>query len=40
MQIIERGRRICDFLIGQGADHILVACHTATAVAVDTLRQE
>lgn len=39
-QIVDRCRRIAQFLIEQGAGAIVVACNTATAVAVDTLRSE
>ena len=38
--IIDRARQITDFLIGQGADIIVVACNTATAAAIKTLREE
>lgn len=38
--IIERARRITHFLLGQGAQAIVVACNTATAAAIKTLRQE
>ncbi len=38
--IIDRARHITDFLIGQGADVIVVACNTATAAAISTLRSE
>ena len=38
--IIDRARSITDFLIGQGADIIVVACNTATAAAIKTLREE
>ena len=38
--IIERSRNITDFLLGQGADIIVVACNTATAAAIATLRSE
>ena len=34
----QRARSIVEFLIGQGATAIVVACNTATAVAVDSLR--
>ena len=39
-QIIDRSCRIGRFLIEQGAGAIVVACNTATAVAVDALRAE
>ena len=39
-QIIERARQITDFLLEQGADIIVVACNTATAAAIKTLREE
>ena len=38
--IIDRARHITDFLISQGADIIVVACNTATAAAIKTLRAE
>lgn len=38
--IIDRARAITSFLIGQGADIIVVACNTATAAAISTLRDE
>lgn len=39
-EVIERGRRICRFLVEQGAAAIVVACNTATAIAIETLRNE
>lgn len=38
--IQERARRITEFLINQGAQIIVVACNTATAAAINTLRAE
>ena len=38
--IINRARFITEFLIEQGADVIVVACNTATAAAIKTLREE
>ena len=38
--IQDRARTITDFLLGQGADIIVVACNTATAAAIATLREE
>ena len=38
--IIDRTRRITDFLISEGSDIIVVACNTATAAAIKTLREE
>ena len=38
--IIDRARTITDFLISKGADIIVVACNTATAAAIKTLREE
>ena len=38
--IIERAREITSYLIGHGADIIVVACNTATAAAIGTLRNE
>ena len=35
-----RGRVITDFLLSQGADIIVVACNTATAAAISTLRED
>jgi glutamate racemase len=34
----QRSRTVVEFLIGKGAKAIVVACNTATAVAVDSLR--
>src|SRR5918993_721880 len=36
--IIERATTITDVLIGSGAKAVVVACNTATAVAVESLR--
>ena len=38
--IIDRARKITDFMIAEGADVIVVACNTATAAAIRTLREE
>jgi glutamate racemase len=38
--IQDRGRAITDILLGLGADIIVVACNTATAAAIATLRAE
>ncbi len=38
--ITGRARAITDFLIHEGADIIVVACNTATAAAIATLREE
>ena len=38
--IIDRAREITDFLLKKGADIIVVACNTATAAAISTLRNE
>ena len=38
--IRDRGRAITDILLGLGADIIVVACNTATAAAIATLREE
>ena len=38
--IIDRSREITRFLLSQGADIIVVACNTATAAAIATLREE
>lgn len=38
--IIERARSITDFLIDKGAEVIVVACNTATAAAIASLRAE
>ncbi len=38
--IIDRARTITNFLISKGADIIVVACNTATAAAIATLRRE
>jgi glutamate racemase len=37
--IVERAARISDFLMKQGVDALVVACNTATAAAVHSLRQ-
>ncbi len=38
--ILERSRHLVAQLLSQGATLIVVACNTATAVAIDTLRRE
>ena len=38
--IKDRGRAITDYLLSEGADIIVVACNTATAAAIATLRNE
>lgn len=38
--ILERARKISDWLITGGADIIVVACNTATAAAIAALREE
>lgn len=38
--IIDRARAITSFLMEKGADIIVVACNTATAAAIGTLREE
>lgn len=38
--VIDRSRVITEFLIREGADIIVVACNTATAAAIGTLRAE
>lgn len=38
--IIDRAREITSFLIGHGADIVVVACNTATAAAISALREE
>lgn len=38
--IIDRCRNITEFLLSEGADIIVVACNTATAAAIKTLREE
>lgn len=38
--ILERAREITRFLIEKGAEIIVVACNTATAAAIKTLREE
>lgn len=38
--IIDRARFITDFLTGKGCGTVVVACNTATAAAISTLRQE
>jgi len=37
-EVIERTKTISNFLIREGCDLIVVACNTATAAAIDTLR--
>ena len=39
-EVIKRACKITDFLISQGADIIVVACNTATAAAIETLREK
>ncbi len=39
-EILGYSRDIVTFLIGKGADAVLIACNTATAVAADKLRHE
>ncbi len=39
-QVIERSRFIVKSLVEKGAELIVVACNTATAMAIDTLREE
>ena len=39
-EIIERARTITSFLLEQGAEIIVVACNTATAAAIASLRKE
>ena len=38
--IIDRARAITRFLLGKGCEIIVVACNTATAAAISTLREE
>lgn len=38
--VIDRARWITDFLLGRGCSMIVIACNTATAAAVATLREE
>lgn len=38
-EVIERCKAICNYLIAQKADIIVIACNTATAGAVSTLRK-
>ena len=38
--IIDRCRAITDFFIGKGAEIMVIACNTATAAAITTLRAE
>ena len=37
--ILDRAKKITEFLIDKGADIIVVACNTATAAAIETLRK-
>ena len=39
-QILDRAREITDYLLFKGADIIVVACNTATAAAISTLREK
>jgi glutamate racemase len=39
-EIIQRSRTITRLLLGKGADVIVIACNTATAAAIATLRKE
>jgi glutamate racemase len=36
--VVERAITITDFLVGEGAKAVVVACNTATAIAVESLR--
>ena len=38
--IIDRARKITEFLLSKGCEIIVVACNTATAAAIATLREE
>jgi len=38
--VIDRARHITDFLISEGCEVVVVACNTATAAAIATLRSE
>ena len=38
-EIISRAKAITEFLISKGASLIVIACNTATAAAIDTLRE-
>lgn len=38
--VLGRSRQITDFLLTEGADIIVIACNTATAAAISTLRSE
>ena len=37
-EVIERAKKITDYLISQGAEIVVVACNTATAAAIEYLR--
>ena len=39
-EIQERCRKICDFLLSEGAEVIVIACNSATIAAVEILRTE
>ncbi|MCL6478584.1 MAG: glutamate racemase [Peptococcaceae bacterium] len=39
-EIVSRSVKICDFLLGQGAKALVVACNTASAAGLDTYRQK
>ncbi len=38
--ILERCRRITSYMLSRGADAMVLACNTATAAAIESLRQE
>lgn len=38
-EIIERAKKITDFFISKGVSLIVIACNTATAASIDTLRK-
>lgn len=38
--VLGRSRQITDFLLSEGSDIIVIACNTATAAAISTLRSE
>lgn len=39
-EILQRSRKITRYLLAKGAKMIVVACNTATSIAIDTLRAE
>lgn len=38
-QVLDRSMAVCEWLVSKGATQIIIACNTATSIAVDILRQ-